>query len=170
MPVARAIQLTTMAAPGLVAIAYLLFTGGRMSRLPAAPVLQGVAACALVGAFALIVALAASISQRASTQRTRRLFALSALGAGFLLGKADQLVMPGLYAYLHAALGASAFLCHTAALAKVLRERERATRGSLVAAIVVIAVGTFASTLYALDDNQNVRVALMHPMRRARAR
>lgn len=167
LPVARAIQLTALAAPGLAVVAHLLFTGGAMSRVPLRGGLQVATALLLFAGCGLAVAVVVSAAQRATTRRARRLLGLAALGAGFVLGKIDQRVMPGLYAYLHAALGVAAFACFAAGLGWLLPPRprmlQRGRLGWLIGGAGAAACALFASTLYALDGNQNVRVALLHP-------
>jgi arylsulfatase A-like enzyme len=163
VPAARAIVLSGLAAPGLIAIGHQLFTGGKMAQLPANGALQAAVALALIAGLGGAIVIVSRLEQHARTRRARRGLALSAVFAGFALGKADQLVMPGLYAYLHAALAAAAFGCHAAALSWLLPDLARYARRRYALGIAGLCVLMLVSTLFALDDNQNVRVALQHP-------
>lgn len=156
-----------LSAPGIATVAVLLFSGGKMSRLPAVPALVAVVAVALLLGLYATLRLARWVVERAADAppRRARLAALAALGVHFLLAKADQHVLPNLYQYLHATLTVAAWLfaCLGVLLAalhwpRARRLDRRRPRAGLVAAAV--ALGTLAVNLATLDDNQNVRVAL----------
>ncbi len=172
--VLRAAQLTAFAAPGLASVAYLLFTGGQMSRLPAVQLLRGATALGLIACASLAFWLALRLRELARVKSFERGLALIALAFGFALGKLDQIAMPGLYAYLHGLLGVGAWLVYCGALFVWLEgcstHAAHSTPGAnarwrvlgLVLALL-LAPGWLYATVLSLDQNQNVRVALLHP-------
>lgn len=166
---ARALRLAALLAPALIAIGALLWSGGSMSRTAGKSLLQA-ATCALL----VLLAFAAAYVLHRVHARVRqrplalRACALSAFAAGFALAKLNQWVLPKLYDYLHAALTAAAFalfMVGTYQLA-ISRPWPRALARALPAAFVpvlVLAALSLLGTLFRLDANQNVRVALLHP-------
>lgn len=142
-------------APALSVVAWLLFTGGRMRRLPALWLLRPVAAVALVvaaaAAFTLLRALVASL--RGRSRGARLLAATAFVVAAQVLHAADHRVLPRLYEYLHAALGALTLLAFASAVALFARPRPSRPAVALAALSLVVAPWSFAR----LDAWPNVR-------------
>ncbi|MFI5306477.1 MAG: HEAT repeat domain-containing protein [Polyangiales bacterium] len=164
----RALRLTSLCTPGLLWIGVSLFGGGKMSRLPARHALE-VVACALLVAAMLAVAYAGHrLNGRALLETgLRRNLVLLALALGFLLDKLNQWVLPGLYDYLHAALSLSSFALYASAAWLLLGARLRGRASTaltlgLLPALAALGIGLLG-TFRGLDQNQNVRVALLHP-------
>jgi glucan phosphoethanolaminetransferase (alkaline phosphatase superfamily) len=93
--------------------------------------------------------------------------AATVLVCAIALGKVNQWVLPRLYDYLHAALCAASFVAFATALWLLLHARfERLDAGKATAtgaAMLLGAASLLPFTVLQLDQNQNVRVALMHP-------
>jgi arylsulfatase A-like enzyme len=136
-------------------VAWLLFTGGRMRRLPAPWLLRPLAALALVAAAALGLTLLRNLT---SALRARSLGARS-LGAGLFIAAAmvlhavDHRVLPRLYEYLHASLGALTLLAF--ACAASLFARPRPSRPAVALSALALALAPWAFTR--LDAWPNVR-------------
>ena len=165
----RALLLTLVGSPALACVGFVLFTGGRMSRVAgrtAWQVLISVALCvACAGAlYAYQRVLARARRSRRSAWRIGVALALAAL----VLGKLDQHVLPNLYLYLHGALTAIAFALYAGALLAVTPTpsppRDAPWFRMPVAGIVAACLALSAAwNLDTLDVNQNVRVALVGP-------
>jgi arylsulfatase A-like enzyme len=165
---ARAARTTALFAPGVVWVGISLFGGGKMSRLPA----KGAVETLVCGGLIALTLLLAHLVHRADVAtrerpRARRWLAGAAVAAAIVLAKLNQWVLPKLYDNLHGALSAGAFLCFVAAGFVLLVPRLSATTArALVFALapaLALAAWVLALTLTALDDNQNVRVALLEP-------
>jgi arylsulfatase A-like enzyme len=163
----RALRLTADGFPGLVWVGVSLFTGGKMSRLPARRALEA-GTCVVLVAGALALAYAAHRLHAWSTRESgaRRGLLASALLLGFALDKLNQWVLPGLYDYLHAVLASAAFALYASAglllLLPLLSTRARNTLSfAVMPGLLVLGLG-LSSTFDKLDDNQNVRVALLN--------
>lgn len=148
-------------------IAWLLFTGGKTSRLPAREVL--VAATALVLLAGAYVALRMGrwlVGRAARTTPARaRLLAAALLGGYFAVSKADQTVLPNLYGYLHGTLAFMGWvLAGLAVLVAALhspRARALDRRGPTWGLVAVMALAAlFTLDLLTLDRNPNVHVAM----------
>jgi arylsulfatase A-like enzyme len=165
---ARAARTTALLAPAVVWVGLSLFGGGMMSRLPAKNALEAIVCGALLGG-TLSLAYLAQCGDAATRQRprARRWLAAGAFGVALGLGKLNQWLLPKLYDNVHGALSAAAFVAFMAAgfLLLVPRLRPRTTRALMyaLAPSLVLAAWLLSLTLAALDDNQNVRVALLHP-------
>jgi arylsulfatase A-like enzyme len=166
-PALRAALLSLLCAPVLGLVAHLLFSGGSMSRLAGRPVLEVLSGAGLVGlSYGGLRGLQAGLRRvERGRGRARIATALALLAVGAALSKLDQRVLPGYYAYLHAALSMAALL--TSALAAYVllngtQEPRRAlARGAWPALAVAVAV--LLATRHTLEDNQTVRVALLSP-------
>ena len=108
---AKAARTTALFAPGVLWVGMSLFTGGKMSRLPAKAAIEAVACAALLAGTLLLAYLAqrAEVATRARPH-ARRWLAGGALGAAFGFGKLNQWVLPKLYDNVHGALSAAAFV------------------------------------------------------------
>src|SRR5690606_27040945 len=107
------------ASPALIAIAWLLFTGGSASKLPMRPLLVTIAALVLCAGAYLAIGRARSLVLRAPSLSRKRA-ALIVAGLFVLhvaLAKIDQLVLPGHYGYLHGLLTALTWLSAALAVA-----------------------------------------------------
>ena len=153
--------------PVLWLIARLLFSGGKMSRIPHAPLWIVVTALCLALGCACVLFVAqrgfarARTASRGSTQRTLALL----IALGFAIGKLDQWVLPNLYDYLHAVLSAGTWAVFALAVALIGARLWDAglLTARLVVAGLIVALLLFAGarlSLATLDHNQNVRVAL----------
>ncbi len=154
--------------PALLVVTHLLFKGGHMSRLPARAALHFVAGvfltctgfCSLYAVHALV-----TVVRRTPPAAARRVF-LGLLALSFGIAKLNQRVLPNLYDYLHGVLSASVLgiyaLCTTLLLARawdggrIPRDLPR-----FGAALAVLLGLLFHLSLGTLDQNQNVRVALL---------
>ena len=165
--VLRALRMALLLAPALAWVGALLFSGGKMSRLPGRDLLVPLTGLLLVlGAFA-VSWLAHRLARRAATAAGAVRLALFAAVIGFSCGKLNQWVLPKLYDYLHAALVAASFLCFLGAayLLTARTGRPRLRRAGELAGLPVLLACAWLlhATVNRLDANQNVRVALMHP-------
>jgi len=151
----------------LAAVAFKLFEGGRMRRLPAVGLLQPLVAVALVTLVALSLtrlrATAAALASRPPWHR--RAFGVAAVVAGLALHALDHRALPRLYEYLHAVLGAMtalAFGLGLVALTPIARARHATVRR------LAFALGLFACVAApwswaALDRWPNVRAEAFGP-------
>jgi len=161
--------LSVLGTPATVMLARLLWSGGKMSRLRFQPL--GIALSAVVLSAGLLLAVWLSMKSvrraRAATRRRAHQLVWICLVAAFALGKLNQWVLPNLYDYLHGALSLASYASYAlAGLVLALRawdaepQAERALRLSGAPILVVALCCGFAS-LRTLDQNQNVRVALL---------
>lgn len=166
-----AVLLGLVCSPGAVVLARLLWSGGKMSRLPFKSF--GISATALglaLGAtFALVVMFSFVQLARGATRRRALQYAALCLGAAFMVGKLNQWILPNLYDYLHATLSLTGYALYASATALLaLRYLDaqplmwRALSLTALPLIALAAVSGYAS-LRTLDQNQNVRVALLSP-------
>ncbi|MBN1654818.1 MAG: sulfatase-like hydrolase/transferase [Deltaproteobacteria bacterium] len=163
-------MITAIASPFVAWVARLLFTGGKMSKLPQSVALEIITAIVLVIGLWMALALARRLFDFI-IQTKARVASLAYAGLFLLflsLSKIDQLVLPTQYPYLHTVLTASCWLIPAYLLAAVaLRSRWRARfekRLSFVGiATAVVSGWVLFWNLSTLDENQNVRVALMDP-------
>lgn len=159
-----------LATPVLVVVGAKLFTGGKTSRLPARDLLVVLAILVLIaGTYAALRIGRASYERFRDAPRTQAWAVAAVLLASCLgLAKIDQYFYPKLYDYLHAMLGAAAFLTAGLGLAIAAAHMPR-LRSSLVArsrtglGLLVVLWAVLAFDLVTLHDNQNVRVALFDP-------
>jgi HEAT repeat protein len=148
-----------LAALPLALVAWLLFTGGRMRRLPALWALRPLAALALVTAAAaaltLLRKLIAALRARPLPHRAlgAALFVALALG----LHAVDHRVLPRLYEYLHAAVGALTLLAFACAAA--LFARPSPSRPAVALAALSLALAPWSATR--LDAWPNVRAEVL---------
>ncbi|MFO0627043.1 MAG: HEAT repeat domain-containing protein [Polyangiales bacterium] len=149
-----------LAAP-MTAVAWALFTGGRMRRLPATGLLKPVVALALL----LVATLALTLFRRGvrallAASAPRRGGAAAGLAlAALLLHAADLRVLPRLYAYLHGGLGLIAgALLGAAVMVLAPRLLRASARVAAVAAVLAVAPGVVAWRL--LEGWPNVRAAV----------
>ena len=151
--------------PGAVTVAYLLFTGGKMSRLSMRPYLQPVTALLLVGL--CLAAIYAGLrllawSQQASAPARGRAGLLS-LGLGFGFTKLDQWILPNLYNYLHGVLTVLSFAVLALGLLLLLQRRLGPLLRAAGLPALLLSLLAGAVCLDTLEANQNVRVALLNP-------
>jgi len=151
----------------LAAVADKLFDGGKMRRLPAQMLLRPLAAVALVLAvsFALtrLRAFAATLPGRPAWQR--RAVGGASIALALALHALDHRVLPRLYEYLHAGLGAAtalAFALAIVALTPVARAKHTTLRRAAVAlGLAGVVAGGWAWG--ALDRWPNVRAEAFGP-------
>ncbi len=163
-----AIVFSLLALPGVLGVARLLFTGGHMSRVAGRELLQPLVGLLLTAATLGALYLAQycyTLARDASPRSARRLLAALAV-LGFATGKLNQLMLPSLYDYLHASLGALALSLYALLAAVVLARAQRAGRLAAGAhwaglGFGIAAVAGLQLNLATLDQNQNVRVALL---------
>lgn len=168
----RALRLALLAAPPLLLITRLLFTGGKMSRLPARALLVTLACAAmLAGLLMLSYAVQRGLTRLATRADLRLRVTAAAVLCGLLPEKLNQWVLPGLYDYLHAALATFSFLSYmtagwlwlelsdgrTSVASRIAHARFAWAPGLALSALAL------SATLTRLDQNQNVRVALLSP-------
>lgn len=159
-----------LAAPAVGVVAWLLFTGGKMSQVPAREAWVVAVASAQLAGLYVALRLGRAVAERSlrATPARAWVLGLCLLALYFVISKADQIVLPNLYQYLHATL---AFLGWAVAALAVLvvgahseRARTLTGAGPLRAALaVMVLVAIFTLHLLTLDQNQNVRVALFDP-------
>jgi arylsulfatase A-like enzyme len=161
---------TLMISPAVGRIAWLLFTGGKMSRLGVHTSLKTAVAAALICAtwvaFYFTHRLLAD-GLRAPIRNASYLV-IGLLGTAFLIGKIDQRVLPNQYAYLH---GAATYVCWVASAVAFtvaaghvssLRTFDRRLPYAGLALALLLAI-TGRLNLATLDADQNVLVALIDP-------
>jgi arylsulfatase A-like enzyme/HEAT repeat protein len=165
----QALLLGVLASPALYVLTALLWSGGMMSRLPYKSL--GTFATGITLGAALIAALWLALrlapwARATSSRAAYRVAGLCALAA-FLVSKLNQWFLPNLYDYVHGALGLLSFALYAAA-ATLLALRTRDARPQLGRALawgagplIVLAAGSGYACLRSLDQNQNVRVALL---------
>jgi arylsulfatase A-like enzyme len=165
----HAALLGVITCPGAVLVARWLWSGGMMSRLQLRPIGIVVSALVLTAGSILALWLSMALLQRAratSRRDAQRVFWLC-VAAAFAVGKLNQWFLPNLYDYLHTLLSLTTYACYAlAGLVLALRAwdaKPHLRRSLSFSGIPLIAVATccgFAS-LRTLDQNQNVRVALL---------
>ncbi len=165
---ARAGIFALLLTPAIATVARLLFNGGKMSRLAAKPLLVPavfvlLAAAAFGGLLALQVIFARA---RTAANTPARIVVAAVLAVAFAAAKLDQLVLPGLYDYLHAVLGVVALvlfaLAAAIAIARVHDAGALPRRSFAVGLALALALPLgLQRSLASLDQNQNVRVALL---------
>jgi arylsulfatase A-like enzyme len=157
------------ASPLAVVLAALLWSGGMMSRLPWKTLGVALSALVLTAGFVLAIWLGMALIQHArvgSAQRARQVVWLCVASA-FAISKLNQWLLPNLYDYLHGALSFASFAGYAlAALVLALRAHDakpRAARALIFsgAALLALAACCGFASLRTLDQNQNVRVALL---------
>ncbi|HEX7476328.1 MAG TPA: sulfatase-like hydrolase/transferase [Polyangiales bacterium] len=160
---------TSLLLPGVLAVARLLFTGGHMARVAGRELLQPTAALLLTAALLVMLYGAQWLftnARHAEPRSARHLLAVLA-AVGFATAKLNQLTLPNLYDYLHAVLSTLAAGAWALAAAVILAralDRGRfppAARMSGLGLGALLGLGGYA-TLTTLDQNQNVRVALLN--------
>ncbi len=161
---------TIAVSPLVVWIALLLFTGGKMSKLPQRNLFEILAVIALLACvwIGLFLAHRAFGFLRGSAKVFYAVSCVGLFGIFFCFSKIDQLVLPTQYGYLHTSLTAICWLLLFYLLAVAASRLDSKTRFEqrlpLIACVTALAAG---SLLYwnaiTLDENQNVRVALMDP-------
>jgi arylsulfatase A-like enzyme len=163
----RALRLTALSSPALLWVGISLFTGGKMSRLPAKHLLEAIACVGLLAGMIALAYAAHRLHSRAAVHSgARARLAVAAAATAFALDKLNQWALPNLYDYLHAALTAAAFALYLGAAWLLLeaqlgaRARNALTLG-FVPALSLLGL-CVSSTVARLDQNQNVRVALLH--------
>ena len=156
-----------LCSPALVAVGWLLFTGGQTSRLAHRGLwVAGASLALLLGAW-LALALGAASLRWAKRGRGVRILLVSASATTFVTATAlDRHVLPGLYDYLHALLGAAAWLLAALAVALLSGTRgagmgARSRRRAILLLVGLAAV--LVIDLVTLDRDPNVRVALFDP-------
>lgn len=161
---------TILLAPAVVRVALLLFTGGKMSRLARRGWYESCAVVVLLLGCWLALYSALRVFRRARrvSFQSAALLAGGLLTASALLGKVDQLLLPGIYEYLHAVLSVLSWALAVLALSIMMDRtgwaQRRDARLPFAALIVFSSLSAFfAYNLSVLDDNQNVRVALLGP-------
>ncbi|HTU63058.1 MAG TPA: sulfatase-like hydrolase/transferase, partial [Polyangiales bacterium] len=142
-------------------LARLLWSGGKMSRLRYQPLGIVLSALALSAGLMLAIWLSMLSMERARAGSAQRVFGLW-LANGFALGKLNQWLLPNLYDYLHTALSLASYACYAlAALALSLRIWAAKPLRFSGVPLIALALGCGFVGLRTLDQNQNVRVALM---------
>lgn len=168
-PRAWAIPWLLLLAPFELPVAYLLFTGGKASRLPLRPFWVVVAFAALWLVSGLTLEIARRLIARARSGRRPRAFAFAVFaGVFFVAAKLNQHVYPNLYEYLHVALSVVGALSVLAAVYVVADARASSVLASVenrrAVWVAGVAVGAlFVGNLATFDLHPNVRVALHEP-------
>lgn len=158
-----------LASPALVTIAWLLFTGGSASKLPMRPLLVGVAALVLASGsyLALRVGRALLLGAPSLSRGRAWLLAAALFGVHFGLAKINQIILPGLYGYLHGLLMVASWLVAALGIAVVALRSTRLAALDRKPAIGLTAVAILVGVLFVnvgtLASNQTVRVALLSP-------
>ncbi len=151
-------------------VARMLFTGGKMARLPWLPLWIAVAFFMLVALSVGALWLTFWIAERARDAPRARFFRTIAAIVlfAFASGKLNQHILPNLYDYLHGVLTAASAGAFAFAFTLVFARRTRtnSARPAIVLAsgpaLLALLVATAVIGLRALDENQNVRVALLN--------
>lgn len=149
-------------APAAV-VGHLLFTGGKMRRLALRALLEPLVMLVLCALFAAAIVSASrwiARTRRASSLRRALVTALLAVGAMALHGL-DHRVLPRLYEYLHAVLGAGTLACAAGAIALWAQGASGGWRSA--APLLLAPIGALASLSYlARWDNVRAEVFGTH--------
>jgi len=156
------VPLVVLASPAVATVAWLLFSGGAMSRLAHRPALSGAAFVALLAMLSLTLAGGAAVAGWARASWLRRgLTAGLFIPMSFGVARADQYLFPGLYDYLHGCLTAIAFGAACLAVAPLVhRFRPRTRTGPL---LLFTLAATMMVNLSTLDASATVRSELFDP-------
>jgi RimJ/RimL family protein N-acetyltransferase len=143
-------------------VAHLLFAGGKMRRLPAQWALKPLVALALVAvsAWALTALRRFVVSASERPRRVRFVFGGAFLVIGWLVHGLDHRVLPRLYEYLHAGLGAMTALAFAAGVALIAPSlwRETSSRRTRLAWVYgALALAAVPLSARWLDARPNVR-------------
>ncbi len=168
-PARWAACLTVLASGPLVWLSVRLCSGGKMSKLadryPLQPVLWGALLCATFTALWIGASSAGALA--VARERTRVRTGVVLLLVASLLAKANQLILPNLYDYLHACLALLAFGTGALGFGLLLfrtwqlpRVRRVLDDRRLVAVLGSLLLGVGVANALSLDANLNVRVAL----------
>ncbi len=157
------LPLLAVLAPALIALAFALLSGGRVSRLPLHGLLVALTALTLVLAVYFACRVARWIARRRALPLTRRaLLAASLIGLAVLLEKADQTLYPRHYDAIHAAMGALAWTMASLGAWVALPRRMPAVfpegRRGLLTLIAALAL-----VLASLPGDHDGRAALLSP-------
>jgi arylsulfatase A-like enzyme/HEAT repeat protein len=159
-----------LASPGGIAVAWMLFTGGSASRLPMRPLLVAVAAFVLLAMVYVAIRVGRAVVERVQrgTRRTSIFAGIGLLVAYLAIAKIDQIILPGLYNYLHACLSVAAWLvAGLAVLSFAMHSKLTARVEDRVPAIglgtLAVLAGVWLLGLFTLEPNQTVRVAMLSP-------
>lgn len=159
-----------LAAAPLSLVAWLLFTGGKMSRLPFHALLVPLVGVALVaGAWVALTAGIALVRWARAGARWRGIAVGTVLiVSATMAAKLDQRILPNLYEYLHATLTLVAGILVAAGLASGAPHVASLSRLETMSARWLTAVAGALALLLAihlgtLPRSPNVRVALLDP-------
>lgn len=156
--------------PAAIMLAKLLWSGGMMSRIAWKSSGIALTSVLLVGGAALSFGSSLWLAQIARGAAARRAYQLvgACLALAFLVGKLNQWFLPNLYDYVHATLSLASYaLFALAAALLVLRAYDARSqpllRASYATGIPLMALACLCgyASLHTLDQNQNVRVALL---------
>lgn len=159
------LPLVVASAPALIAIAVLLFSGGRASRVPARPLLIVLAALVQLGGVWALVRLGRPLLRAALRPTLAILVATGAFGAVVALCLVDQRAYPTHYAYLHGALSFAAWSFAAfglLALGRAMKPRASWSRRTGALSIATLA-GALVAAHLTLDGGGRVGTILMHP-------
>ena len=153
------------ASPVALSLARLLWSGGKMSRVPAKAYGLPLTALSLVLCAGCACWLGTRVFDAARGAHSARARLLALLGLAFAPGKLSQLRLPNLYEYRHSSRRLAAFGLYALSAGILgVRAWDHALRARPVLAAgvpcaVLFGLGGYVS-LSSLDQNQNVRVAL----------
>ncbi len=160
----------TLLAPATARVALRLFTGGKMSRLDHRAWYEGATVVGLLlGSWLVLYAVLRLFRRgRRATFGRAALLTGTLLLAASLLAKVDQLLLPGIYEYLHAVLSLFCWSLLVFALSIPVARTGWVECGegrlAAVGPVLLLVLGTsFLYTVSVLNENQNVRVALLGP-------
>ena len=161
---------TLLLSPLAAAVGYLLFTGGQMSALPNRTLWAGLATLVLSFGLYSLFRGGAALGREVLAPKPRRTLGILGLVVSAVLAKADQIVLPNLYEYLHGVLTflqfAAAFFATWMFRAELIARfpaLRRAASGWVAMVFTATALVIGVGALTTLERNQNVRVALGDP-------
>ncbi|MCA9578574.1 MAG: sulfatase-like hydrolase/transferase [Myxococcales bacterium] len=164
----RPVSGTVLLAPAAFGVGHMLFTGGKMSMMPYRGVFAALLGVLLTAGVYVALRVILWAAQAPWSSRVRATLGVGCLVVVGILGKLDQTFLPNLYDYLHGCLtavqaafaGLGLWLLYPVAQARATRLRPPRTKGRLLGTAAAL-LAALCTTLFTLNVNQNVRVALV---------
>jgi arylsulfatase A-like enzyme len=161
---------TFLLSPLVVWVALLLFTGGKTSKLPRRELLEVITAVILLGGVWALFFFAQRLFRffQTSTTTVATIGCVGLFGLFFSLSKIDQYVLPTQYPYLHTVLSVGCWFVSFYTLSILASRFIVLTRVEsklpLIGLLTALCLGAVLFwNVLTLEENQNVRVAMLDP-------